>query len=293
MPDPQLSNQDIAHLLDEIAGLLSAQQANQFRVQAYERAAERVGQSETSLAELVRREGPEALEAMPDIGESLANLIAKYVRTGHSGLLDRLRGEAAPVKLFASLPGIGEELAERIVDELGIDSLPELEQAAHDGRLAQVPGFGPQRVEAVQASLAGYLSGAAQRHRREAARGEEQASKIDEPDVATFLDVDAEYRDKAKAGELRKIAPKRFNPENEAWLPILHTTRAGREFTALYSNTARAHELGKTHNWVVIYYETAAGEKQVTVVTETRGDLEGKRVVRGREAETRKFYAGR
>lgn len=85
---------------------------------------------------------------------------------------------------------------------------------------------------------------------------------------------------------LRKIAPKRFNPSGEAWLPILHARRGDWQFTALYSNTARAHELGRTKDWVVLYFHSDDGEEaQRTAVTETRDRLAGRRVVRGREAE--------
>jgi hypothetical protein len=96
---------------------------------------------------------------------------------------------------------------------------------------------------------------------------------------------------KTEAGGLRKIAPKRFNPEAEAWLPILHSRRGNWHFTALYSNTARAHELGKTNDWVVLYFHADhGGEGQRTVVTESRGTLAGGRVVRGRKAECLEFY---
>ena len=71
---------------------------------------------------------------------------------------------------------------------------------------------------------------------------------------------------------------------------MLHAERDGWSFTALFSNTARAHELGTTHDWVILYYERDGHEKQCTVVTERRGDLAGKRVVRGREDECRALY---
>ena len=202
-------------------------------------------------------------------------------------MLERLKGEVAPERLFVQVPGIGEELAERIADQLDVSTLEELEQAAHDGRLEQVEGFGSDRVSDIRVSLAGMLSTAAQRRRRQAA-GDEEAEE--EPSVELLLEVDETYRSRAEAGELRKIAPKRFNPEGEAWLPILNTEREGWEFTALYSNTKRAHDLGKTDDWVVLYYERDGEEDQATVVTETQGLLEGKRVVRGREAECRQYY---
>ena len=101
------------------------------------------------------------------------------------------------------------------------------------------------------------------------------------PPVSLLLDVDRKYRERAGLGELRKIAPKRFNPTREAWLPILHTRREGWEFTALFSNTRLAHELGRTADWVIVYYHTnSSPEGQCTIVTETHGPLAGRRVVK-------------
>ena len=106
-----------------------------------------------------------------------------------------------------------------------------------------------------------------------------------------LLDVDREYRDKAERGSLQKIAPRRFNPSGEAWLPILHTERDAWHFTALFSNTARAHDLKRTDDWVVVYFHSdSEPEGQHTIVTETRGSLIGKRVIRGRERECLAYY---
>jgi hypothetical protein len=76
-------------------------------------------------------------------------------------------------------------------------------------------------------------------------------------------------------------------------LPVLHVDRDGWSLTVLFSNTALAHELGRTNDWVVIYFGRDGGpEHQRTIVTETRGPLEGRRVVRGREAACRGHYLG-
>ena len=71
----------------------------------------------------------------------------------------------------------------------------------------------------------------------------------------------------------------------------MHTEAGGWHFTAMYSNTALAHQLQKTSDWVVIYfYDDHHQEGQHTVVTETRGPLIARRVVRGREEECRRHY---
>lgn len=287
MTDPRPTNDEMADVLDQIADLLGVQEANRFRIQAYREAAQTLRTTDKTIATLVDEGGQEALEALPDIGEGIASILVAYVHTGRSELLERLQSEVEPAELFEQVPGIGEELARRVAEELDVTTLEELEQAAHDGRLEKVEGFGPTKARNVRVGLAGMLSTAAQRRRR---RSSGEAPPQEHPSVALLLDVDATYRHKAEAGELRKIAPKRFNPQGEAWLPILNTQRKGWSFTALYSNTARAHELNKTHDWVVIYYERDGEEDQATVVTETQGPLQGKRVVRGREAECQRYY---
>ena len=114
---------------------------------------------------------------------------------------------------------------------------------------------------------------------------------MDAPSVAVLLDVDREYREKAEAGSLPKIAPRFFNPGHKAWLPVLHTRFGPWRFTALFSNTARAHDMHRVHDWVVIFHsDPDGGEGQATVVTERRGSLTGSRVVRGREPECARHY---
>jgi putative hydrolase len=105
------------------------------------------------------------------------------------------------------------------------------------------------------------------------------------PRVTELLDVDREYREKAAAGRLERIAPRRFNPDGERWLPVLHTRRGPRRYTALFSNTARAHHAGKTRDWVVLYADDGDGENRHTVITAGFGPLRGRRVVAGREEE--------
>jgi hypothetical protein len=110
------------------------------------------------------------------------------------------------------------------------------------------------------------------------------------PSISLLLEADARYRRLAAAGQLRTIAPRRFNPEGKRWLPIMNWQQNDWSFTVMYSNTALAHDLGKTHDWVVIFFEQDGYESQCTVVTEARGRLAGKRVVRGRERECAIVY---
>ncbi|MGR9045829.1 MAG: helix-hairpin-helix domain-containing protein [Gammaproteobacteria bacterium] len=278
-----LNNKNIADRLREIADLLEQQGANPFRSNAYRRAATTLDQLERPVTEIIEKQGIDGLTELPAIGSGIARSLYEYVKTGRMSRLESLKAGHDPIELFEQIPGIGPTLAHRLIEVLHIDTLEALEVAAHNGRLSQVPGFSDKKIELVQAWLDHVLG-----YRRPASRKQEP---IPEPPVALLLQIDFLYRKKAEADELPKIAPKRFNPSGEAWLPIMHVTQKGWHFTALYSNTPRAHQLDKTHDWVVLfYYDDEHHEGQHTVVTETKGALQGKRVVRGREDECRNYF---
>jgi hypothetical protein len=288
-PEPDqlpLPNQEVAGRLDEVAELLEAQGANEFRVRAYRSAAQTVRDLAQPVSEILARQGIAGLLQLPGIGQSLARTIDRLVHTGHLGLLDHLRGGTAAERIFMTVPGIGPKTAALIHDELGIETLSELEAASYDGRLDSLPGIGPRTVRGVRESLAGRFRRPPQVPRGAAVRSSEPL-----PPVGELLSVDDEYRRKAAADRLPRIAPRRFNPTGQAWLPILHTRRDQRHYTALFSNTARAHELGTLRDWVVIYRDDDGGQGQWTVVTSQFGPLKGRRLVRGREAECRHWYA--
>jgi hypothetical protein len=278
----ELLNARIAARLDEVADVLEEQGANRYRVRAYRRAAETLLRLPRPASDLLGEGGLVGLEALPGIGESLARSIRDLVVTGRLPMLERLRGRSDPIALLRSVPGIGRRTAEMLHHDLGLDTLEDLEVAAHDGRLATVAGLGPKRLAGIRDSLAQRLG----RVRRPS-----EAASPARPQVGELLDIDREYRDRAAAGSLPTIAPRRLNPTGEAWLPVLHTTRGGRHYTALFSNTPRAHQMGATRDWVVLYWDGAQGEHQATVITARRGALAGRRIVGGREQECVRHYA--
>lgn len=94
------------------------------------------------------------------------------------------------------------------------------------------------------------------------------------PPVEEVLDVDRAFRAQQRA--------------------ILHVSRDRRNYTALYSPTPLARRLRRDRDWVIIELALPGPRSaQWTVVTERRGVLKGKRVVRGREAECFQVHRGR
>jgi DNA polymerase (family X) len=278
-------NHGVATRLREVATLLEEQGANRFRVRAYRTAADRLERLDTPVSQVVQQQGTDGLQALPGIGVSLARSIHTLVVTGRLPMLDRLRGEMDSVALLASIPGIGQALATRLHDDLHIQTLEQLEMAVHDGRLADVEGVGPKKLQGIIDSLTARLG----RVKTQSQTGGLPASA--EPPIEELLDVDREYRESAQAGTLQRIAPHRFNPNREAWLPILHSQRGTRHYTAMFSNSALAHQLKKTLDWVILYYDDEHhGEHQCTVVTGHQPPFVNKRIVRGREPACDELY---
>ncbi len=289
----RFTNEEIADALERISSLLEVQGASNFRVRAYLNAGTTVKELKTPVSKVLESEGVKGLEALPGIGKSIASVISELLSTGRIALLERLEGQASPEELFETVPGIGVRIAHRIHETLGIETLEEFELAAHDGRLNRVQGLGRRKIQGIKDALSGILSRSSRRRARRLRWLEHELKEISlhKPEVELVLEVDTEYREKAARGLLRKIAPKRFNPSGDKWLPIYHTEKSGWSFTALFSNSPLAHKLHRIIDWVIIYYERDGEEDQCTVVTEWQGQLRGRRVIRGRESECAEYYS--
>lgn len=285
------SNEYLANALKEVATFLQVQGANRFRVEAYYRAVNVLLALDQPAWQIYERDGIQGLEKLPAIGRTISKALQQMIRGGRWPLLERLNGNDSIEEAFASVPNIGPVFANRIHEELGLETLAELQAAAWDGRLEKMSGVGEKRLRAVRESLAG--------------RGRYQHRLPQEPDeldatmripVGEILDVDDQYLFEVRHNTLPKVSPKHNNPTQEAWLPILHTERGEQHYTALFSNTAHAHQLGTHTNWVVIYLEDhrhIGQHGRWTIITSQFGKLRGKRIVRGREKECESYYKSR
>lgn len=277
-------NEEIAKNLREIADLLEIQKANYYRVNAFRRAANTIAALNSSVVDIVKNQGIAGLTVLPGIGEGIARSIYEFVVTGRMTRLETLRGENDPITMLKRIPGIGSSLAKYIYENLHIDSLEALEIATHDGTLESLPNIGKNRLESIRTWVGTVLG---QRKYQPFVRVLQL-----KPSISMLLGVDHAYLEAVEKDSLPKIAPKRFNPEHKAWLPILHTTQNGWHFTAMFSNSYRAHELGRNRDWVIIYYyDKHHRGGQCTIVSEYRGVLSGKRVVRGREDECIEYFS--
>ncbi|WP_437275833.1 DNA polymerase/3'-5' exonuclease PolX [Sorangium sp. So ce375] len=138
-----MENIELARIFEEVADLLEIQDESPFRVRAYRTAARTLTALVAPVAGLVEREGPGALTALPGIGKDLAGKIVELLGTGELAMLKELTAKT-PESLveMMRIPSLGPKRARLLYDKLGVETVDELEQAARSGRLVGVRGFG-------------------------------------------------------------------------------------------------------------------------------------------------------
>ena len=144
----------VAQVLEQIAAFLELKGENPFRIRAFRTAAKAVGSFPADV-----REGLEdgSLASTKGVGPATLQIVSEIVTTGRASMLEELREQIPPglVEMLA-VSGLGVAKIRQIHEVLGIDSLPELEAAALDGRLARLPRFGPKTSENILKGIA-YL----------------------------------------------------------------------------------------------------------------------------------------
>jgi len=142
----------VARVLDQIASHLELKGESPFRIRAFRSGARTISALAGDPATWLE-DG--TLDQARGVGPAIQNVIRDLVETGRSQLLDELR-ELTPPGLVEMLDisGLGVAKVRLIHDRLGVDSLPGLEAAARDGRLAALPGFGQRTAENVLRGVA-------------------------------------------------------------------------------------------------------------------------------------------
>jgi DNA polymerase (family 10) len=144
----------VAQVLEQIAAFLELKGENPFRIRAFRTAARAISTFPRDLRQSLE-DG--SLASAKGVGPATLQIVTELVATGRATMLEELR-EQIPSGLVEMLEisGLGVAKIRQINEVLGIDSLPDLEAAAHDGRLAKLPRFGPRTSENVLKSIA-YL----------------------------------------------------------------------------------------------------------------------------------------
>jgi len=148
-----MQNPDIARLFDEVADLLEIQDANPFRVRAYRNAARTIRDFPEPIADLVRA-GTKDLTDIPGIGDDLAEKITDIVTTGELPLRKQLASKLPAGLLdLLRIPGLGPKRVKLLYKKLKVKSAADLAAALDKGRIQKLKGFGPKMEEKMRAGL--------------------------------------------------------------------------------------------------------------------------------------------
>jgi DNA polymerase (family X) len=138
------ANEAVEALIQEYADLLAISGGDAFRVRNYEKAARSIGGYHADLSSLDAK----GMQAIPNVGRSIAEKIEEMLDRGSFAALDRLREEIPEgVRRMIGIPGLGPKKAMVLYRDLQIDDVDALEEAIKDGRLHGMKGFGPKTEE--------------------------------------------------------------------------------------------------------------------------------------------------
>src|SRR5256885_778860 len=257
-----MQNPDIARLFDEVADLLEIQDANPFRVRAYRNAARTIRDFPEPIADLVRA-GTKDLTDIPGIGDDLAEKITDIVTTGPVPLQQQLaRKLPAGLLDLLRIPGLGPKRVKLLYKKLKVKSAADLAKALDAGKVRKLNGFGPKMEEKMRAGL-----GQAQATERRMLLNEAETQATA---VVAYLQAGGGVRQIAVAGSYRR------RRETIGDLDILVTSddgaRAMERFVG-YGDVANVVSKGDTRATVKL--QDVRGDLQMhTSATDGKGTFE-------------------
>ncbi|MCD6271144.1 DNA polymerase/3'-5' exonuclease PolX [bacterium] len=136
------NNQELANIFYEIAYFLEMEGVP-FKPYAYEKAAIILENLEEDIKDIYQKKGFKGVKAIPGIGESIAKKIEEYLKTGKIKYYEEFK-KRYPVDIeeLTSVEGVGPKMVKVLYEKLGITNLKELEEAAREGKIRSLPGFG-------------------------------------------------------------------------------------------------------------------------------------------------------
>jgi DNA polymerase (family 10) len=138
------ANESVEAVLNEYRDLLAITSPDPHKARAYEKAARSIGGWHEDIAGA----DVDRLIVIPNVGKSIADKVAEYLRTGTMSVLEELREQIPPgVRQLMSIPGLGPKKALALYQELHVASVEELGEAIDDGRVASLKGFGQKTAD--------------------------------------------------------------------------------------------------------------------------------------------------
>jgi len=147
-----MNNRQLADTFTLIANLLEIKGEIIYKTLAYRKASESLMSLGREASEYWK-EGK--LEEIPGVGKAISEKIDELLNTGKLEFLEKLKKEV-PEELagWLAVPGLGPKKIAMVWKELGITALSDLESAAKEGKLRDLPGMGTKSESAILEGIA-------------------------------------------------------------------------------------------------------------------------------------------
>lgn len=153
------TNRELSNLFREMARMLELEGV-EWKPRAYIQAAYGLDDLGEDIKEIYERGGKKALQEIPGVGKSIADHIAEYIEKGRIEKFEKLRRKHPQgITDLVSIEGIGPKTTQRLVDELSISSLEDLEKAAREHRIGKLEGFGERKEKNILEAIEVYRGG--------------------------------------------------------------------------------------------------------------------------------------
>ena len=149
-----MTNTELANTLTRIADLLQIKGEVIYKTLAYRKAADSLTDLGREARAIWEEGGIPALKEIPGVGQAIAEKIDELLSTGELEFLDRLTTEVpASLADLMPVPDLGPKKIRLFYDELGVQTLGDLEQAARDGKLRELSGMGEKSEAKILAGI--------------------------------------------------------------------------------------------------------------------------------------------
>ena len=163
-------NSEAAKIFREIAFILQmlGEQKNEpnviFKIRSYNRAADEIQNLTSDIGDIYKNEQLKGLLKIPSIGKAIATKLEEYITTGKIHYYDELK-KNLPVDIsqFFGLEGIGPKTIKILYDNLRIKNISDLEKAALEGKIRDIPGFSEKKEELILKKIQFFRQGGGRR----------------------------------------------------------------------------------------------------------------------------------
>ena len=143
-----MNKSEIATVLTDIGTLLELKGENPFKTRAYQSGARLI--ESLSEDEITERVKAGTLDEVKGVGEALAQKISELRTTGRLEFYEKLKASIPPGLVeMLQISGVGPKKIRALNEKLGVDSIAKLQQAATEGKIATLEGFGEKSQEKI------------------------------------------------------------------------------------------------------------------------------------------------